>query len=184
MPVQTTRSNRSVALAVLGLTVGIVAVLALFVVAIPSLTEEGKVQVQLGDDRFPAGPAESRADAIDRDGPILFSDVAGGQRDIYLQHLGDDPLEGWLAFDARRPGQPRTCTLVWVADAGVFVDPCDDVEVPADGTGLAPYPAEVDDGQVIVDLNAAQRAERGDDADDDADEPTTTSSLLVTGSVP
>lgn len=181
MPVQQTRSNRSIIVAVLGLTVGILAVLGLFVVAIPSLTETGKVTVQLGDDRFPAGPAESRASSIQRDGPILFSDVASGQRDIYLQHLGDDPLDGWLAFDARRPEQGRACTLVWQVDGQVFVDPCDDTVVPADGAGLTHYPADVVDGAVVVDLNAAQREER----DQGTDEPsTTTSSIIITGARP
>lgn len=176
MPVQQNRSNRSAVLAVLGLTLGIAAVLGLFVVAIPSLTEEGKVQVQVGDDRFQAGPAEARAASIDRDGPILFSDVAGGQRDIYLQHLGDDPTQGWLAFDARRPEQPRDCTVVWIVDDQVFEDSCDGTIVPADGEGLAQYPAEVDEGTVLVDLNAAQRVE-----DERVEESSTTSSLLITG---
>lgn len=183
MPVQQTRSNRSVIVAVVGLSVGIIAVLALFVVAIPSLTEEGKVTVRLGDDRFPAGPAEARAASIERDGPILFSDVASGQRDIFVQHLGDDPLEGWLAFDARRPGQGRACTLVWVPGEAVFVDPCDDVVVPADGEGLPQYPAEVVDGGVVVDLNAAQREEQERERDE-AEEPTTTTSILITGTRP
>lgn len=177
MPVQQHRSNRSAAVAVLGLTLGIAAVLGLFVIAIPSLTEDGKVQVRVGDDRFQAGPAESRAASIDRDGPILFSDVAGGQRDIYLQHLGDDPDQGWLAFDARRPDQPRDCTLVWIVDGQVFEDSCDGTIVTADGEGLAHYPAEVDQGAVLVDLNAAQRA-------DEASTTTTSSTLLITGSQP
>lgn len=176
MPVQQSRSNRSVVLAVAGLTVGIVAVLALFVVAIPSLTEEGRVEVRLGDERFEAGPAEARADAVDRDGPILFPDPAGGQRPIYLQHLGPGPEDGWLAFDVRRPGQPLECTLRWDPEARAFVDPCDGTEVPGDGGGLVHYPVEVVEGQVVVDLNAAQRSER-----ESGDEPGPTSSIRVTG---
>lgn len=179
MPVQQTRSNRSIVVAVLGLTVGIVAVLGLFVVAIPSLTEEGKVTVQLGDDRFPAGPAEARAASIERDGPILFSDVASGQRDIYLQHVGDDAEQGWLAFDARLPGRGRECTLVWQPEQGEFTDPCDGTTVPADGEGLAHYPAEVVEGEVVVDLNAAQRREA-----EEREEPSTTTSILITGERP
>ena len=151
-PVKQSRSSRSLVLGVLGLTVGIVAVLALFVLAIPSLTEENKVAVQLGDDRFDAGPAADRADAIDRDGPILFSDVASGQRDIWLQHLGDDAEAGWLAFDARRPEVGRDCTLRWAPEQAAFVDPCGGGEVPADGAGLRHYPIEVVEGTVLVDL--------------------------------
>ena len=151
-PVKQSRSPRSLALGVLGLTIGIIAVLALFVLAIPSLTEENRVSVQLGDDRFDAGPAADRADAIERDGPILFSDVASGQRDIWLQHLGDDPAAGWLAFDARRPEVGRDCTLQWEPGADDFRDPCTGQAVPADGEGLRHYPVEVVDGIVLVDL--------------------------------
>ena len=45
MPVQDTRkrTSRSIILAVAGVAVGIALVLGLFVVAIPSLTESGKV---------------------------------------------------------------------------------------------------------------------------------------------
>ena len=46
-------------------------------------------------------------------GPVLFSDVAGGSRDIILQHLGTDPDSGWLAFEARRAGQDRRCFFEW-----------------------------------------------------------------------
>ena len=75
-----------------------------FVVALPGLTEEGTVQVKLGADTFTVGQARPKAESIAADGPFLFSDVANGQRDIYVQHLGDDPLTGWSAFDARLPG--------------------------------------------------------------------------------
>lgn len=157
-PVQSSTSTRSLVLAAVGLTIGIVAVLALFVVAIPSLTEDGRVQVNLGDERFAAGRAEARATTIAEGGPILFPDVAGGQRDIYLQHLGDDPEAGWLAFDARRPGQGQDCTLVWRPDEGDFEDPCDGSVVPPDGEGLVAYPVELDDeGNLTIDLNAAAR---------------------------
>ena len=164
-PVQQTprRSPRAMVIAVAGIVLGIALVLGLFVVAIPSLTESDTVQVNLGDDRFAAGQASNLAPSIDRDGPLLFSDVSNGQRDIYLQHVGDEDTEGWLAFDARRPGQPRDCSLEWQRDEGEFVDPCDGTIVPADGEGLLSYPVEVtEDGGVIVDLNP-----------DDDPEPTT-----------
>ena len=48
---------------------------------------------------------------VARDGPILYADAAGGRRGIWLQHLGADPHRGWYAFDARRPGVSRECTL-------------------------------------------------------------------------
>jgi hypothetical protein len=141
-------------LAVAGVVIGIALILVLFVVAIPSLTESGKVEVKIGDDTFAAGSVESRSRAIAEDGPLLFSDVSGGQRDIYLQHIGDDPATGWYAFDARRPGQSRDCSLTWEPAAGEFVDPCDGTVVPADGTGLLAYPVVVtEDEKLVIDFN-------------------------------
>jgi hypothetical protein len=149
------RSPRSLVLAVAGVVVGLALLLVVFVVAVPSLTESGTVEVNLGDDVFNARGAESRAETIAESGPILFPDVSGrNDRDIYLQHLGDDPEQGWYAFDARRPGQGRECTLDWDGSAQEFRDPCDGTVVPADGAGLLSYPVEVsEDGDVVVDLN-------------------------------
>ena len=149
------RAPRSVILAIVGITVGIALVLLLFVVAIPSLTESGTVEVKLGSETYDAGQAASRASNIASGGPLLFSDVSGGKRDIYLQHIGDDPDTGWFAFDARRPGQSRSCTLVWQPESADFRDPCDATIVPADGTGLTGYPVTITDGgKVIVNLNS------------------------------
>ena len=132
-------------------------VLALFVVAIPGLTESGKVEVQLGPERFDAGPADARAAEVAERGPILLADVAGNQRDVFLQHTGSDAAVGWLAFDARKPGTTRECTLEWQVDTSAFVDPCDDSVVDARGEGLTQYSVEVsDDGYVIVDLREGQ----------------------------
>ncbi|MCU0311099.1 MAG: hypothetical protein MUE36_09155 [Acidimicrobiales bacterium] len=156
MPVQQTpkRSPRAMVLAVAGIVLGIALVLGLFVFAIPSLTESDTIEVQLGDDTFEAGSAARLSRAIAADGPLLFSDVSSGQRDIFLQHTGTSETEDWSAFDARRPGQSRDCSLEWQRDAGEFRDPCDDTVVPATGEGLLSYPVTVtDDGVVIVDLN-------------------------------
>jgi hypothetical protein len=172
MPVQPRRerSPRSIALGIAGLALGIILVLVLFVVAIPSLTEDNRIQVRLGDDVFVAGNAERRSAAIAADGPILLGDVASGERDVYLQHLGDDPATGWYAFDARRPGTDRGCTLVWEpasGSGGAFSDPCDGSVVPADGGDLPRYDITVnDDGLLVVDLVMR---------------PVTTSTIAITG---
>jgi hypothetical protein len=152
----TTRSPRALVLAVGGAALGVILVIVLFIVAIPSLTESGKVQVKLGDDTYSPGSAESKAETIADGGPILLGDVSGrNERDIYLQHLGDDPTTGWYAFDARRPGQPRDCFLRWEAGPAEFVDSCDGTVVAADGAGLIAYQVTVDDdGAVVIDLNA------------------------------
>jgi hypothetical protein len=172
---RSTRSTRSVVLAVGGLTFGIALALGLFVLALPQLEESGRVEVQLGDDVFKDIRAdEETVREIAERGPYLFSDVSGGSRDVFVQHLGSDPTEGWRVFDARPPDAGRDCTLVWVTDEEHFAfaepDRCGDETFPADGEGLKQYPTEVDDDEnLIVDLQFDQR-------------PTsTTSTLVVTG---
>lgn len=186
MPVaQTKASPRSIALVAFSVLVVLLAG-ALFLFALPSLNESGKVEVKLGADTFDAGNKDLRAASIAADGPILFSDVASGQRDIYLQHTGDSPDRGWLAFDARKAGQGRDCTLRWQSGERVFTDPCDGTVVPADGTGLVQYPVTVTEaGNVVIDLNAERRRAATTTAPPGGtDAPTTTSSILVTGSRP
>ena len=101
---------------------------------------------------FDVGPAEQRAAAVARDGPLLFPDPRGGSRDIYVQHLGD---KDWVAFEARASGAPRQCVLRWEERARHFVDPCDGRIFPPDGSGLVTFPARVDDDdRVIVDLGS------------------------------
>ncbi len=148
-----TRTPRSIILAVAGVAIGLILVLVLFIFAIPSLTESGKVEVKLGSDTYDAGSASSLARSIASAGPLLLPDVSGGARDVYLQHLGDDDTTGWYAFDARRSGQTRNCSLVWQADSAEFRDPCDGTVVAADGPGLQTYPVTVsDNGRVVVDF--------------------------------
>jgi len=120
----------------------------------------GDVTIRLGDERFDAGRVGRIAAEIDDRGPILYSDVAGGTRDIILNHLSEDPEAGWVAFEARRPGADRDCTLRWEAAAGAFVETaaCGGGSYPPDGTGLQPFPVDVVDGSIIVDLNAQARS--------------------------
>jgi len=112
---------------------------------------------------------------------VLFSDVASGQRDIYLQHVGDDPAVGWLAFDARRPDADRTCTLVWEASRQLFTDPCGGEPVDELGNGLRHYAVTVNaDGNVVIDFRNATGT-TGEPSTATTAAPTTTSSIVVTG---
>jgi hypothetical protein len=162
-------------LAVSGLTFGVVAALGVFVVAIPQLEESGRIEVNLGDEVFQNIRADAEAaEEIAENGPYLLSDVSGGSRDVWVQHVGDDPATGWLVFDARPLDADRSCTLEWVADDQrfAFADPerCGDDTFPADGEGLKQYPVEIDEDEVLsVDLNFDERPQE------------TTSTLLVTG---
>lgn len=157
MPVgrTTTRSEvRAIAMVVIALLVllgGVAAFLNL-------LANRSDVQIRLGDDYFDAGNAVDIADEIADRGPALFSDTAGGSRDLIINHTGDDPEAGWVAFDARLPGDARDCQLQWVPAQEHFGYSCDPaMTFPPDGAGLAQYPVNIVDGHIVIDINAAQR---------------------------
>ena len=106
------RARRAVVVGAAGVAVGLALVAAVVWLAGSS----GQVEVRLGDRDFRDLDAARISAEIAERGPVLFSDVAGGSRDIILQHLGDDPESGWLAFEARRSGQDRRCFFQWRAE--------------------------------------------------------------------
>lgn len=119
------------------------------------LASSGQADVRVGDEQFNAGFTEVLARTIDEGSgqPLIFSDVSGGDRDIYVQHLGDADDEGWSAFETRVP-DTEDCFAEWDIDASEFRSTCDDaVTFPADGEGLTQYPVEVTtDARLVVDL--------------------------------
>lgn len=132
---------------------GVVAVLiSLAIVGTFLMAANRNGDIQLGDKLFNAGGAVRMAKAIDRDGPILFPDPLkrSAGRNLYVQHLGSDWETGWLAFEAQ-VDDPR-CQVVWQRTAAQFRDPCTGRTYPADGGGLTHYPAQVQDGRVVIDL--------------------------------
>ena len=133
---------------------GVVVALGL-VGAVLLLTRTGTdIEIRIGDQDFrDMETGRISAEIADR-GPILFGDVADGSLDIILQHVGDDPDAGWLAFEARRPGQSRDCFFRWRAEQADFVNSCDPEDiVDAAGTGLRHFEVAVVDGDVRVDIN-------------------------------
>ena len=153
MPVarSTRPSLRSVV--VVGLA-GVAVGLGLFLGVMLLARGGGDVEIRLGDRDFrDMETGRISAEIADR-GPILFGDVADGELDIILQHLGDDPDTGWLAFEARRAGQSRDCFFRWRPAEAEFVNTCDpDDVVDAAGTGLRHFDVAVVDGDVRVDVN-------------------------------
>ena len=141
---------------------------------------QGPVKVQLGDDTFDAGYATRMADQIDKDGPLLFSDVSGrGQRQpIYVVHIGSDDKDGWFALSAIAPGAAEGCFVTWNPESELFeerraADPaegrdalgerCRDVTWSANGTDgsdgseLEAFPWKIDkDERLIIDLRPDQ----------------------------
>lgn len=127
---------------------------ALWVVAVFLSDNSDDVDIRLGDEVFDTLEAERVAPKIAEDGPLLYQDLlVGGDRDIYVSHVGTDPERGWFAFYARVEGSGRECTLVWDRGAEVLVDPCTQVTYPPTGEGLVQLPTGVDvRGRVVVDL--------------------------------
>lgn len=114
----------------------------LIVIFVVRLASSPGGKVQLGDPVFEVGQVRVLAPEIDRQGPLLFQ-ALNGNRDIFVQHIGDDAKTGWLAFEAHGPGQPRTCDLKWQQKQGVFVDECSQATFPVDGRGLTHYATQV-----------------------------------------
>ena len=77
----------------------------------------------------------------------------GGDRNIYVQHLGDDPQVGWVAFGAFDPDDP-SCAVVIDRDAKSLVNACDETS-PTRSTapGLRYYPTQVEGNRLYVDIN-------------------------------
>jgi hypothetical protein len=107
------------------------------------LSSSPDAKVQLGDPTFEVGQVRRLAPLVDKGGPLLFQDLLGKDRDLFVQHIGDDAAKGWLAFEAHAPGQARTCVLTWHQDRGVFEDACTRATYPPDGQRLTHYPTEV-----------------------------------------
>jgi len=134
---------------------------------------------QMGDTQFDAGFIGRQSAEITSGGPILYPDAgSSGERDIYVQHIGDDPEVGWLAFSARRTGDPRQCSVLWDVDRRVFElvssdedFSCDPVTFNELGCGLPRVPVGVIDDKVIVFLNDTQEEVDGALADTEGDAP-------------
>ncbi|HMX66798.1 MAG TPA: hypothetical protein PKX25_14590 [Microthrixaceae bacterium] len=180
MPVERrsgSQQTRSVIIAVVALVIAVLGAWGMIRLASGG---QGPVKVQLGDDTFDAGYATRMADQIDKDGPLLFSDVSGrGQRQpIYVVHIGSDDKDGWFALSAIAPGAAEGCFVTWNPESELFeerraADPaegrdalgerCRDVTWSADGTDgsdgseLEAFPWEIDkDERLIIDLRPDQ----------------------------
>ena len=152
MPVAQSQGHAGKALAIAAVAIVLIAVVAVFVALAAS---RGDVDVRLGDDRFNAGRVGRQADAIAEGGglPLLYPDLVGNDRHLFVQHLGDDDDEGWVAFGAFDPDDP-SCLVAIDREAKVLVNECDGSETyPLSGEGLRQYPVSVEDGEILVDVN-------------------------------
>lgn len=136
--------------------IAVVAAIVIGVIAIELGTRSNTLV--LGDTNFGSIYAVNMADEIEENGPILWPDIASGSRDIWLQHLGDDPGAGWIAFDARPPGTSRDCAVQWSITDRTFTDPCAGTTYPSDGDGLPPIPVYIDGLTLVIDINGVHTA--------------------------
>ena len=112
------------------------------------------VEIRLGRRPLRRGDAETAPSASPTTRPpAAVRTSSSGDRYLFVQHTSATPPdEGWVAFEA----STRTTRLRGRIDreAGTLVSACDDRSFPLDGEGLRAYPVSVEDGRVIVDLNA------------------------------
>lgn len=141
------------------LFVGLAAILGVLAVVFlvtrfDQLGGDGDTEVEVGEPVFVVGEAAGLAAAIEESDPFLFPGPTGSGRDLWLQHLGEDPTEGWTAFSVRPDGAPLDCVAEWDAETRTFVDSCDGTVYPEDGEGLTQYGASVNpDGDLILNLS-------------------------------
>ena len=180
MPVERRSGSQQTRSAIIAVVALVIAVLGAWGMIRLASGGQGPVKVQLGDDTFDAGYATRMADQIDKDGPLLFSDVSGrGQRQpIYVVHIGSDEKDGWFALSAIAPGAAEGCFVTWNPESELFEERraadtaegrdalgerCRDVTWSADGTDgsdgseLEAFPWEIDeDERLIIDLRPDQ----------------------------
>lgn len=119
---------------------------ALLVFAALRLASDPEVARAVADETFAVGEAERLAAQISDGGPLLFQDPLeqggdGRGRDIYVEHQGDDPQEGWSAVEVATAG--TGCRLELDRGTRRYRMPC---------PGNTRYPASVENGLVVVDL--------------------------------
>ena len=172
------RSGHHAGRAALVALVGVIVLFGTLGLVTLALKDRNSPDLQLGDQTFKAGRAETLAERIAETGPRLYADVSGRKdRDMILQHQGDDPKSGWSAFLAAPIDKPRDCTWEWQDDEDLFRAKCDpSLTAPADGTGLPQFEVTVVGGQVDVDLNADART-----AASSTTAPSSTTSSTTTG---
>jgi hypothetical protein len=117
-------------------------VLALVTWGIAAWISRGGAEVtdRLAPSRFEVGSAQSAAQIVAEDGPIIFPglNTTTGERTLVLDHEGDDPTRGWQVFYAYPVDRPD-CPVEQVIGTRDFID-CDgdtidvaDLSPPASG---------------------------------------------------
>lgn len=155
MPVATSGPPpaRQALLVGLGVICGLGAAIFLITQLDQLTTNSATTGPQLGAPIFSPGSAEDMAEVVE-ERPFFLPDASGGERGVWLQHLGDDPTEGWVAVGIKAPGAEDGCFVEWQPEEDGFVDQCDGTVYPPDGEGLQQYPVSVNpEGALTINLN-------------------------------
>jgi len=139
----------------LTLGVGTVVVVVSLVWLTAATIGSDRATTNLGDARFEDVRADRVVSDVADGGPVFYPDLTDGRRDIWITHVGEDPLRGFIVLSARAPSG---CLVQWEPASTEFFDICDEsIRFPSDGGDLERYPVEVEDGKLIIDLNFAVR---------------------------
>jgi hypothetical protein len=145
--------SRTTAIVTSGVLAVIAAGLLLVFVIHLSHAKGGKVQIGETEFRIPIKVTSLVKDTAKA--PLFFPDARGKTFDVYVSHLGSDPQNGWVAFEAHAPSAGRSCDVVWQPAPRTLRDPCTSATYPEDGTGLLHYPVRIDNSDhLIVDFQS------------------------------
>ena len=136
--------------------VAVVAALVIGLIAVKPRPTSGRLV--LGDVDFSSLNTDNMAAEIDDGGPILWPDIGTGSRDIWLQHLGDDPGSGWTPSMRASSAYPANATCLGPS-TNEFENPCTGDRYPADGAGLPQIPVFLDQRRLIIDINGLRTAD-------------------------
>lgn len=138
--------------------VGIVAALACLFILLSISKSSDSIEIRLGDDDFRGIDAINLANEISSNGPVLFPDLVGRKRPIWITHAGNDPQTDWFAFLAQIPGQADSCIAQWDSNNSNFFNSCNSInKFPPDGTGLEQLTWQVVKGELRVLINTEKK---------------------------
>lgn len=138
--------------------VGIVAALACLFILLSISKSSDSIEIHLGDDDFRGIDAINLANEISSNGPVLFPDLVGRNRPIWITHAGNNPQTDWFAFLAQVPEQADSCIAQWDSDNSNFFNLCNSKnKFPPDGTGLEQLTWQVVQGELRVVINTEKK---------------------------
>ena len=141
---------------------GLIVVFSLITVMVFMLwlgKSSNSIEVKLGDDDFRNIDAKSLALEIADEGPVLFPDLLGRDRPIWVTHVGNDPATGWFAFLARIPQIHEKCFVEWDKHIIGFISTCKGKKVyPPNGDGLEQLNWKVVNQELRIMINTGSKS--------------------------